>query len=287
MVILMTFSKVIIDGDQMIYACGFASDGEPVSHSCRLLKNKIEQILTDTKCDNYHLVIEGKGNFREEIDFDYKANRTSRKPENFDAMKEYLQGVWNADLAEGMETDDVVSMELWKDFVANGGDKDKCSYVLSSPDKDLNNTPGWHYNPRTRETYWINELQAERHLWYQMLCGDSTDNIKGLPYCALSTRDKWGLSRQSAKGCGAGSAKKIMAAEDHKKAVTEAYIHYGLEGAVVEPDELYCYMFDQYRLLSMVKEVDEFDYPLYDFMSYDDFEEMYNECKEHYVQDTE
>lgn len=254
-----TFSEVIIDGDQMLYSCGFASEGEPRAHTMRLLKNKMNQILKDCGTEKYQLFIEGKGNFREEISFDYKANRTSEKPESFEDMRQYLIDVWEATPVLGMETDDRVSIELWKDFEANGKDGSK---VLSSPDKDLKNTPGWHYNPRTREVFFVSTKQAHRHFCYQLLAGDRVDNIKGLPYVPRVIREEYGLSRATAKGCGDKSASKIIkeAVADPLDDVMKCYVQWAIEEDM-SADQSYEYFNEQWQLLWMVREYDEMDEP--------------------------
>ena len=53
--------------------------------------------------------------------------------------------------------------------------------VIVSPDKDLKNTHGLNYNPRTHVLTNISDKQAERHFWEQMVIGDnSVDNIPGV-----------------------------------------------------------------------------------------------------------
>lgn len=251
-----TFSKVIIDGDQMIYSCGFASEGEPLSHTLRLLKNKMEQILKDTGASEYELYIEGVGNFREDLDWDYKGNRTNRKPESFDDCKDYLINVWKAHPVAGMETDDQVSIRLYES---------DDSVILSSPDKDLKNTPGWHYNPNTREVFHVNETQAARHFWYQMLMGDRVDNIPGLPRCSTATVVRHALTKAARKGCGKASAQKIIqstsGAEEAGKEVVRCYAEWAVEESL-PLSGMVEYLRQQGQLLWMTRELDEFNEPV-------------------------
>jgi hypothetical protein len=248
--------RCVIDGDQMIYACGFASQGEPIAHTLKLIKNKLTEIIEATKCgDDYELYIEGEGNFREGIAVTkgYKANRVSAKPLAFDAIREYMVNVWNAVEVEGMETDDKVSIELWKDFVKGGE-----GVILSSPDKDLLNTPGWHYNPRTKETTWITENQAGRHFAFQLLTGDTVDNIGGLPNMASTSKIRYDVKLKT-KGCGKVSAKKVLSSsstfEKGVEDVLTCYYEWGdQEGMSV--DQTYDYFMEQAQLLWMVRELD-------------------------------
>lgn len=253
--------KLSIDADQMLYSCGFAAEGEPIPHALKLLKNKIEQIFKDCGTEDYVMYVAGEGNFRDDLTFDYKANRTSRKPDNYAECKEYLINVWGAIRCDGLEADDMVSMDTWNDWKANGADKDKCQVICCSPDKDLKNTPGWHYNPRTRDLYWITEQQADRHFYFQLLRGDNVDNIKGLPYCAPETIEKYGLRAGSAKrGCGEASAKLIMKGMSDYSDIYACYAEWGkLEG--MSRDDTFDYMELQGRLLYMARELDAFDAP--------------------------
>ena len=253
--------SLVIDADQLVYACGFVTEDEPLSHACQLVKKKLQQIYEDCGTDNASIYIGGEGNFRDDIDFDYKAHRVAPRPKHYDGIRDYLVNVQEAYVVDDMETDDEVSMHLWHDYCYSSGDPEKCSVVLVSPDKDLNNTPGWHHNPRTRETYWVTPKQADRHFHYQLLRGDPSDNIKGLPYCAQTTIIKHGLHRSAKKGCGEKAAKLIMEAEDYTAAVYEAYAAWGQEEGLSQDDTL-DYFTRQGQLLWMVREFDEFDDPV-------------------------
>lgn len=252
--------KVVIDGDVLPYSCGFAAKGEPLSHVLKLIKNKLEQIIKDTKADEYELYIAGEGNFRDDIAVTdmYKGNRTAPRPPTYEASRDYMVNVWGAKKVDGMEVDDKVSYLLYKDFLKGGKD-----VILSSNDKDLKNTPGLHYNPRTRDIDWISDNQALRHFCFQMLCGDSVDNIKGLPHCAASTYTKYGLTKASLKGCGKVSAKKIMYTsstwEEALEDVFVAYLHCGEEAHLSE-DQTKEYILEQGQLLWMTREM-ELDQP--------------------------
>jgi 5'-3' exonuclease len=62
--------------------------------------------------------------------------------------------------------------------------------VLCSTDKDLNMIPGKHFNFVTGELYTINEAQALRNFYGQLLSGDPTDNIEGIPGIGPAKADK-------------------------------------------------------------------------------------------------
>lgn len=255
--------KAVVDADQLIYAAGFATKGEPVSHACQLVKKQFKRIQADTGASELDVYISGTGNYREEVAITkgYKANRTAPKPDHYDDIVEYMQGSWGATKVDGMETDDKVSILLWEDYVEHDADPDECTIILSSPDKDLNNTPGWHYNPRTREKRWITELQAERHFYYQLLSGDRVDNIPGLPFLAEETITCYG-TKAGRRGVGPGTAKKIMQAhpDDHREAVYRAYCEWGKQSGM--PAEiLEDYLIEQGQLLWMLREEGQMWHP--------------------------
>lgn len=256
--------RVFVDADQMLYACGFASEGEEIANGMYLIKKKLQQI--QNACDGaiLHIGVQGMHNFRDDLDFNYKANRTSRKPHNYGALRDYLIDFHGAEVINGMETDDWVSVKVYSD---NEG-------CIASPDKDLNNTPGWHYNYQKDKRYMVTNRQADRHLWYQMLMGDRVDNIKGLPYCGERTREKYGLTAQAKKGCGAASAKAIIEhvpydlhasdLNNHRDVldnVVQAYADWGEEEGMHE-DEVHAYMEIQYKLLYMIRYLDDDGSPL-------------------------
>lgn len=249
-------STLIMDFDQAIYACGFAAEGEPLSHALQLIKHAIKKRIEATRVDSHEIYIEGEGNFRDSIAFTepYKGSRPARKPKHFNDIRKYLIETKGAKQTEGAETDDVVSMLLYKDFIKAEGDKDKCTVLLSSPDKDLNNTPGWHHNPRTDEVKWISDSQAMRHFYFQLLTGDSTDNIPGLPDLAPIQKHLYSIKH---KGVGKVTAKKILKSAaglaDPEGVVYQCYKDWGNSVGMSET-QTRDYLEEQGRLLWMARD---------------------------------
>jgi 5'-3' exonuclease len=143
----------------------------------------------------------------------YKANRqkapdwyTNRKP----IIVDYLFKKWNFVYTQkSYETDDVCTS------VAYSLTKEGYTPIISSVDKDLRQSSGWNYNPKSGELVLISPEEAERNMLTQLLTGDSTDNIKGVP------------------GIGPAKAKKIVELEnmDGQSAyerVVETYYNYHL-----------------------------------------------------------
>ena len=59
--------------------------------------------------------------------------------------------------------------------------KDELETIICTIDKDLDMVPGWHYDFVKDIKYFIDEDTADEWFWCQMIMGDSTDNIQGIP----------------------------------------------------------------------------------------------------------
>jgi hypothetical protein len=126
------------------------------------------------KADSYEAFLTGKGNFRYDIakTAPYKGNRKDmKKPVHYDALRAYMVKRLGAVIVEGQEADDEVAIRM-------SAEPDK--YLLVGVDKDLLQIPGWHHNPKTAETRYIDDFQAYKNFCLQLLTGDRIDNIPGL-----------------------------------------------------------------------------------------------------------
>lgn len=137
-------------------------------------------------CDSNKLIgfLTGFNNFRKEIrnnllldkQAEYKGNRKDAvKPKYFRQIEEYLQTQYGFITCETIEADDAISI------CANNFRQKKIDYIIVSTDKDLKQISGKHYNPTKVEHYKITQEMADDFLLYQMIVGDTADNIKGLP----------------------------------------------------------------------------------------------------------
>lgn len=115
--------------------------------------------------------------FRSQLAFDkeYKGNRKkdyteypNKMYDMVDAMK-YIQDNFTTLIYDDLEADDIVSVL-----------QDENTYIISN-DKDLKQVPGFHYNFQTNNLQEITNEQALYNLSYQLIIGDTTDNISGLP----------------------------------------------------------------------------------------------------------
>lgn len=136
--------------------------------------NKAMAIILEGRT-HYDMLLTGQGNFREGVAtiLPYKGNRDAKhKPKYYNELKQYMFTHWNAELIEGEEADDAMAKRQW-------AKRDK-STIIVTIDKDLDQIPGWHYNPATKETYFITLDQGNYFFFWQMLVGDSADNIPGI-----------------------------------------------------------------------------------------------------------
>lgn len=166
----------LLDGDVLAYACGFAKGSEEsVENALQATKTKIESLLAEFPGRSYHkLYLTGKGNFRDEVAtiLPYKGNRDpNHKPVYYKDIREYMLDVYDGELIEGREADDALGEEQWK------SGKTTCIVGI---DKDLDMIPGFHFNSKSKQVYYVNLQEANLNFLRQMLEGDRTDNIPGI-----------------------------------------------------------------------------------------------------------
>lgn len=236
----MKFSNALVDADVLRYRCGFAVEYtlyhveglpeplrgkkelnayleghegvkvdyteekviEPSENAIQIVKNYLAQIERRCGC-GLTLFISGRNNFRDEVATikPYKGNRPDRKPAAYDDITDWLREQ-GAIVSDGVEADDLLSINQTEDT------------VICSVDKDLLQVPGHHYDFVKDEFCEIDEIQGWYNLCVQILAGDPTDNIQGIPKIGVKKAEKIldGLETQ----------------EDMLAAVKAAYeLHYG------------------------------------------------------------
>ena len=161
----------LVDADFLVYRIGFADKeaSEGIAKS-RLTKLLFDIVYEKLKCDDYKAWITGKSNYRFElaVTTPYKGNRKDmEKPPHYEALREHLMRL-GAVMTDGDEADDAVA-----EASVDGG-------WIVHVDKDLNQLPGWHYNPVKDEKYYVTEEEGHRSFYTQLLTGDRVDAILGL-----------------------------------------------------------------------------------------------------------
>lgn len=155
----------------------------PLPHALQNVNTFFSEHLGELKSSNYKVYLSGGKNFRDKIATiqKYKGNRNpSSKPHWYNEIREYLVNNHGAEVTDGIEADDAIGIEAYKDFVESEGKSELSKTIVCSQDKDLKMIPGWNYNPNSRKLIWIDLEDAEYNFWFQVLMGDSSDNIPGV-----------------------------------------------------------------------------------------------------------
>lgn len=180
-----TYIRTLETDDYMV---GFSRVVEPVENALHNVKNTIKGILDEFNTADYCVYLSGSTNFRDALATirRYKGNRKEEhKPTHGPAIVEYILGNYPSELSSNEEADDRIGIKHSLIYAA-----DPYESVVVSVDKDLDQLPGLHYNFVKGESYWINEFDAMRKFYSQLLSGDATDNIVGVPGIGLKGADK-------------------------------------------------------------------------------------------------
>tara|TARA_R110002020_G_scaffold262081_1_gene476399 strand:+ start:712 stop:1551 length:840 start_codon:yes stop_codon:yes gene_type:complete len=244
--------KALIDGDIILYRCGFAAQSkvynlslpsyageipkfkykkdmlawkkengqdnvefsvvvdtviEPVENALNNVKTVLKDIegYLSNRFDDVEMEVylSSSLNYRDDVATIrvYKGNRDpSHKPHWYNEIKEYLKTVWKATEEEHLEADDIL---------AKLQSNNSC---IVTTDKDLDQVSGWHYNWVKDILYEISTSQAIHSKYVQILTGDSTDNIEGIP----------GLGPVGAEKC----LEWCESIDDYEQAISQEYEHF-------------------------------------------------------------
>lgn len=192
--------KPLIDGDPLIYRAGFSADNalkreykesnpgasdeevtqflaeeDYVHHALHNVKVFLESVTSRFNPD-YKLYVHAGGNFRDKVATikPYKGNRDRNPvPKYKKEIQEYMLSVWNGIPVRGIESDDAICMEQHRNT-------DKYSVIVSIDKDILNGMYGWSYNPMRDELKFTTPQEANNFFFWQMLVGDTSDNIPGI-----------------------------------------------------------------------------------------------------------
>jgi len=166
----------IVDADSCIYQAAWQQ--ESLDSALSNYKHLINQNwITPVWADEHVVYCGGKDNFRYKLCPNYKANRKD-PPEDAKFFRPLMQRIVEEGLAipsDGMEADDMVRIKAIECATAEQ------EHTIVHIDKDLDCIPGKHYNPHKETFYEIDPDAADLFYWTQMLKGDPTDNLPGLP----------------------------------------------------------------------------------------------------------
>jgi len=169
-----------IDADIIVYNIGFRTNDLELADAHLAVDDFINTILIETGATHFNLFLSDSAEncFRHQLCPEYKAHRTQEKPKWYNEIKEYLILNHGAKIAYGMEADDALGINQSENT------------ILCTIDKDLDQIPGRHYRwaiwrngveLSPSKVYTVSEYEGRSFLWQQMLIGDVSDNIKGIP----------------------------------------------------------------------------------------------------------
>lgn len=142
------------------------------------LQQDLNRLVDKVYCDEYLMAVKGFQNYRNFLYPEYKLNRHAdpNKQNHFvPVLRQLAVAQELAVPSDGREADDL--MRIWAEQ-CRAIEQD---YIICSIDKDLKCIPGRHYLMHKDEIIEISEHEALRHYYEQLLKGDPTDNIPGVP----------------------------------------------------------------------------------------------------------
>lgn len=186
----------LIDADTIAFSCAATAENDELWVATSRADDMIQRLIRETNADDAELWLTGDGNFRYNIYPEYKANRIGAyRPRHEKDVKRHMREVWRANTSESCEADDMLG-------VRNGeicNQPPVYSSIMVHIDKDLDQLPGLHYNweltrlgktVREAKQYVVTPQEGLRSFYYQLIVGDSTDNIKGVPGCGPKAAER-------------------------------------------------------------------------------------------------
>jgi len=195
----------LIDVDGMVHAAQWKNT---IEASIGVLDAMIHDAITDVFADKYHIACKGAGNFRNMLSPRYKQhrNRNAELEKHLAALLGHAKQAWGAVPAYGFEADDLICSWRWYYEQQPGW-----TPIIIANDKDMLTVSGHHYNYRKKDYMLIGKEEAYYRFVLQLLEGDQTDGIQGIP------------------GIGPKKAKAILAEtqpEQYLKRIREEYANY-------------------------------------------------------------
>lgn len=165
------------DGNPQIDDFGNKVKSEMTLQECKdILDDLIVDILNKTEATHYILALTTGKCHRYDFYPEYKANRKDKeKPKHFHSLKDYCVTKHKAIFHHELEADDICVI------YAKALTKDEDYAYICSIDKDLLNLEGTHFNYDKSSWVTVNKEEASYKFWFDMIVGQSGDNIKGIP----------------------------------------------------------------------------------------------------------
>lgn len=136
------------------------------------INDMVSRILFNTNSTDIRFYLSGESNFRYDLATlqPYKGNRSDEKPIHLEKIREEFR-YRKAETVDWLEADDLLSINSFT--IPNS--------VICSSDKDLKTVPSLNFDINKGVLKEITIDEANYNFFYQLLIGDSTDNIPS-PY---------------------------------------------------------------------------------------------------------
>lgn len=173
----------LIDADSIVYIVAWHHKDSEEFFVLSAVDSLVRDILKNSEATRYLGFLSSPTNFRNSV-YKYAVYKGNRPPKPEwvvqweSTIKLHLSTVWGFHTVTDLEADDCLSLYAYSRSKITGPGP-----VLCSPDKDIRNIPGLHYDYKTQErgVFSVSPEEASRSYYIQLLTGDTTDNIKGLP----------------------------------------------------------------------------------------------------------
>ena len=162
---------------------------EPLENALHNVKVMVDKALNDLDCTEFDakMYLSGGHNFRYDVakTRPYKGNRDKKhRPTHEEEIRKYIRRTWDTEVTDGIEADDALGIAQCQTY----GPQDS---VIVTIDKDLDMIPGLKYNFVNEIYYDVPHYEAWKNFCIQLLTGDTTDNIPGLPKVGPAKAEKY------------------------------------------------------------------------------------------------
>ena len=156
--------------DMVCFRCAASAEQEELDVALERVDSLVERIMYETGSSTLEAWLTGSNNFRYDINPQYKADRKDKpRPRWLQQVREHCVVGHGARVSDGNEADDELGIS-------------QCAAddsVICTNDKDLLMIPGQHFNPVTGVHQIVSPHQGMQNFYFQMIMGDTSDNIFG------------------------------------------------------------------------------------------------------------
>lgn len=167
----------LLDGDIIAYKAAAAADAEQENERFALMlaENLTHAWVSGCHATETKMCLSLGRSFRYDVFPEYKHHRKGQnRPTYLDNVKDYLRHVFDVEERDTYEADDIIGI------LARNGTVELP--IVVTIDKDLQQIPGWHYNPdKSLFPFHVREEEAWLLEHVQWLSGDATDGFRGIP----------------------------------------------------------------------------------------------------------